>query len=125
MLMTERRTNALRHGDAVLGDLGSAKGLLEDDIATLRAERHLSGDAETGSAQSLDVEGLLVSPAQRTWTASASLSTPASMSARASLPKRTSLPDMNRRATRVADEDELTAERFSSMEDMILHVTEC
>src|SRR5690606_16396804 len=62
----------LGDGDAVLGDLGGAEALLEDDVATLGAEGHLDGvgervDARQHSAASLFVENQLLGHVRTPW----------------------------------------------------------
>src|SRR6185437_11436816 len=48
----------LGDGDAVLGDAGSAERLLENDVAALRAERHLDGVGENVDAAQHAVAGI-------------------------------------------------------------------
>src|SRR6202012_3189493 len=48
----------LGDGDTVLGDAGSAERLVEDDVAALRAERHLHGVVEDVHAAQHAVAGV-------------------------------------------------------------------
>ena len=49
----------LGDGDAVLGDAGGAEGLLDDDVAPLRTERHLDGVVEDLDAAQHAVAGIV------------------------------------------------------------------
>src|SRR5690606_4812249 len=49
-----------RDGDTVVGDRGSSPLLVEDDVATLRAERHLDGVGERVDAALESTTSVLV-----------------------------------------------------------------
>jgi hypothetical protein len=90
--------NGLGHGDAILGDLGPAVRLLDNDVAAcIGGER---GQPAVGTLVQRGWGGAPLGPSV-TATASASLLTPSSIAARPSAPKRTSLAAYPRRPSTI------------------------
>src|SRR5262249_56216210 len=59
VLVVVFQLDLLGDGDAVLGDRGRAKALLEDDVAALGPERHLDGPGQLGDAAAHRIPGFL------------------------------------------------------------------